>query len=164
MRCKRVGALCWVGSMLVVGLAACAKSDDDVGDRNNGGSGGSAGDAGSGGGGGEVPIDPLCEQVCAKANATCQGCGEGQVRACSESLLAEDCGAQNRSVAECYVSDAATVTCEDGEIAVVGCEAQIRELQKCESPQDSCDSALNGECNEPDPCPAGTDTTDCSGQ
>lgn len=162
MRCKRVGAVCGVGSMLVALLSACAKSDDDVGDRNNGGSGGSAGtsgDAGTGGDGGEVPIDPLCEQVCAKANATCQGCEQQQVRICSASLLDQGCGAQNRAVAECYVSDAATVTCEDGEIAVVGCEAQIEQLQNC---ADSC-SAMDGVCNEPDPCPVGTDTTDCAG-
>jgi hypothetical protein len=166
MICMRIGTACWAGSLVVTLLGACAKSDD-VDDPSSGGSGGFAGTSGSGGGeedAGEIPIDPLCEQFCAKANTTCQGCDETGARICSESLLDEKCGAQNRAVAECYVSDAATVTCEDGELQVAGCEAQIREVQKCEFPEDSCESALNGECNEPDPCAPGTDSTDCAPQ
>jgi hypothetical protein len=147
--------------LLVALLAACAKSDDI--DDPNGGAGGSGGSGGSGGESGGAPIDPLCEQLCAKTRNTCQGCVESSLQICNESLLDPQCGAQNRTIAECVITDAATVTCEDDTPTIVGCEAQILELRKCEAPADWCDSAFDGECNEPDPCPAGSDTTDCSG-
>jgi hypothetical protein len=147
--------------LLVALLAACAKSDDT--DDPSGGTGGTGGSGGSGGESGGAPIDPLCEQFCAKARMTCQGCDETAVDICSQSLVDPQCGAQNRTIAECFVSDAASVVCEDDTISIVGCEAQILELRKCEAPADWCESAFDGECNEPDPCPAGSDTTDCSG-
>lgn len=161
MRCKRVGVICGVTSLLVALLASCAKSDDT--EDPSGGAGGTSGSGGSGGESGGAPIDPLCEQFCEKARNTCQGCEESSVQICSDSLVEPECGAQNRTIAECFVTDAATVTCEDDTVTIVGCDSQLLELRKCQLPDDWCDNAFDGECNEPDLCPVGSDSTDCRG-
>ncbi|HMJ16330.1 MAG TPA: hypothetical protein VK524_33180 [Polyangiaceae bacterium] len=162
MRWNGAWAACCLGSVLAFLLPACAKSDDKLGSGGTGGSGGSGGTSGSGGSGGEIQIDPLCEQLCGKASTTdCWTCEESEMLACTQGLQGA-CGAQHRAMAECYLSDAAVITCEDGTVTVGGCEAQYLEIVRCEAPEDSCTSALNGECDEPDPCAPGTDTSDCS--
>jgi hypothetical protein len=147
-------------------LSSCARADDSGIDGSaNGGTanctvnctGGTGGTGGSGGSSGfDAGLD-LCGAVCAKLSAAtnCHAdCGPS-VAACSQ-FIQSTCGAEWTAFFQCYAFVGnLNEDCSD----VTGCEAEKQNITLCQP--DSCPQAKNGQCDEPDPCPVGTDFTDC---
>ncbi len=112
-------------------------------------------------------IEAVCENVCAQLEECSLTLFTGEASSCEASCVsvAEDedywsCEPLYRSLIDCYttMTDCDASKCEGITTSYITCRDPEAEVTAA----DSCILAFNGECDEPERCLAGSDTTDCA--
>lgn len=148
--------------LALIGAAAC--SDDDGG--------------GGGGSGGGASVAELCAMGCEKgATLSCPNEPADCVADCQANASAMQCQAEAQALLTCAANRPVSdyVCGDDGESTVVDtvCTSESTAFGVCVlnalgsagmggSGDMDCPFTNDGECDEPDFCPPGTDTADCS--